>query len=656
MDTLLVARRRVMVYCGVRVSNSGILCLILFLVAGCYECTNEEAASKKGESRNQAKDKVKITRLDELPQHAYPISIKVSQLVVSNERIKDLAAKVQADVEADLAAFKIDDPTTLRGMYNTLRTIELLNGRYDKALVLMKKERALEDKEGKKLTLGLESRALIAAKNRVALKEDAAGFKKAFRSQLKILVKDLPWDVVQDSIKESKGRLEVYSENLLIGIVQAQMDPQVKKTGELDADMARSIISMHYTMKERLPLKDEVIGVYQEWINSNKKIKPDIWTARAVSLSENSGHSPVLMAVWDSGTDEDIFKDQLFVNPNETIDGVDEDNNGFVDDVHGIAYDIHAKKTQKLIYPLGESADRINQVMAHMKGFTDIQSALDSPEASSLKKHLASLSPEKVKGFIEDLSLAGNYCHGSHVAGLMLDGNPFGRLLIARLSYDYRIPPVLRDEEWGMRDAKKCQDTIEYFKAQDVRVVNMSWGEAQNDVESSLEQNGVGENAEERRVIARKVFKLQKDGLYNAIKNAPEILFVCAAGNSDNDVGFDQFIPSSFNLPNLLVVGAVDQAGDPTSFTSFGKTVQVYSNGFEVESYVPGGKLMKMSGTSMASPNVANLAGKILAVNPRLTPQNVIDLIKKGADSKKEGSVSFLLMNPKKSIELVKAD
>ena len=236
----------------------------------------------------------------------------------------------------------------------------------------------------------------------------------------------------------------------------------------------------------------------------------------------------------------------------------------------------------------------------------------------------------------------------------MVEGNPFARLLIARHTYDYHTIPVARTVEWGTRDGDKCRDTVAYFKQHGVRVVNMSWGEAQKDAEVSLEANGLGANAEERRETARKVFALQREGLYEAIKNAPDILFVCAAGNADNDVEFDEDIPSSFDLPNLLVVGAVDQAGDPTSFTSFGQTVQVYANGFEVESYVPGGTRMKFSGTSMASPNVANLAGKLLAIDPNLTPAKVVDLIKSGADQATDGSSSYLLVNPKKTIAQLK--
>ena len=87
---------------------------------------------------------------------------------------------------------------------------------------------------------------------------------------------------------------------------------------------------------------------------------------------------------------------------------------------------------------------------------------------------------------------------------------------------------------------------------------------------------------------------------------------VTSAGNSDNDIQFDEFYPSSYDYPNLLTVGAVDLAGDETSFTSLGK-VDVYGNGFEVDSYVPGGNRIPFNGTSMSSPQVVNLAGKLLA-------------------------------------------
>ena len=37
---------------------------------------------------------------------------------------------------------------------------------------------------------------------------------------------------------------------------------------------------------------------------------------------------------------------------------------------------------------------------------------------------------------------------------------------------------------------------------------------------------------------------------------------MAAAGNSNSDSSFNETIPASLKLPNLLVVGAVDKAGD----------------------------------------------------------------------------------------------
>jgi len=101
-------------------------------------------------------------------------------------------------------------------------------------------------------------------------------------------------------------------------------------------------------------------------------------------------------------------------------------------------------------------------------------------------------------------------------------------------------------------------------------------------------------------------------------------------------------------LPNLLTVGAVDKAGDEASFTSYGPTVKVHANGYQVESVIPGGEKLAESGTSMASPQVVNLAAKILAVNPKLTPGQVTALIRDNADKTADGRRT--LINPKKTL------
>ena len=144
------------------------------------------------------------------------------------------------------------------------------------------------------------------------------------------------------------------------------------------------------------------------------------------------------------------------------------------------------------------------------------------------------------------------------------------------------------------------------------------------------------------------------NALRESIRDAGDILFITSAGNSDNDVKFDEFYPSSYDYPNMISVGAVDAAGDETSFTSLGK-VDIYGNGFEVESYVPGGNRIKFNGTSMSSPQVLNLAAKLLAIDPSLSTAELRQLILDGSDDKALASRTIRLMNPAASRELLRS-
>ena len=148
--------------------------------------------------------------------------------------------------------------------------------------------------------------------------------------------------------------------------------------------------------------------------------------------------------------------------------------------------------------------------------------------------------------------------------------------------------------------------------------------------------------------MARELFDIGRNALTAAFASAPEILFVTAAGNENSDSTFSEAIPAGIVLPNLLTVGAVDLAGDEASFTSYGPTVKVHANGYQVESFIPGGDRVAESGTSMASPQVAGLAGKILAVNPKLAPTEVIALIAGTAEKTADGRRT--LIHPKKAL------
>lgn len=593
--------------------------------------------------------KIRIEKLDDLPRYTYTLDVKAAELFENDEDLNKLMEAVKRDLESDLRTYEIDDKTTLQGYYANLGTIALLENRYNDYLDYLERRVQLEEKVALQLTKGHVARAYVKA-----VKSGDRDVKSAFRREYSAFINQLPYKTVEAVIRQSKGSAEITSKNLILGIIESRIQPVLDESnGEMSKDIATTLLAYNYNVRYYLPYKDIVIDVLSSYIDANKVEKPNIWTERDVVLSADDEGSPVTVAIWDSGVDTDIYTGNLWHNEKEVGDnGVDDDGNGFVDDIFGVAYTLKAEKTPELLYPIGDMESDRARLQRQMKGLRDITAAVESEEASELKKLLSNMQQEEVKPFIEDIGKYGNYAHGTHVAGIAARGNPLIRIMTARITFSFTMIPPEPTVKQARKDSTMMREVVDYFSRNGVRVVNMSWGENLSYIEDALEANNAGGMPEERQALAREIFEIFKGGLYSAIKEAPEILFITSAGNADSDVTFEEFIPSSFDLPNIMSIGAVDQAGDETSFTSFGK-VDVYANGFEVASYVPGGDEMELSGTSMSSPNVVNLAAKLIAIRPELTPQQVWGLITGGVDVKAAGERKIQLINPKKSMELL---
>lgn len=601
-----------------------------------------------------APEPIVVTSLDQLPQHTYPVSGTASELFADDAAFAAFAVQVRRDLEADLARYQVEDAATLKGWYGALADLAMLDHRWDDAERYLALSRALEEKEAARLTAGQVGEAAIAAFRKTGHDSVTPEVRAAFGEELASRVASWPWAVVQDVVERRKGQAEYMAPNLLLGVVKMQFEPTVSQTGALGSDLARGMVSLKAAERLVLPLKQELITVYSDYIAANAVEKQDIWAERDVALPASEALSPVVIGIWDSGVDAAVFGGAMVVNDGEVIDGRDNDGNGFVDDLHGIAFDREGRDSPALLHPEEGYAGRVAELRRFSRGLGDLQSNRDTELAAEVRTLMTTTEPEAMQDLMQGLSFFGLHAHGTHVTGIALAGNPAARALGARISFDYHNPPQAMTMEIARRHADSYRRTARYFTANDVRVVNMSWGWTFKEIESSLEANGVGASAEERAAMAREMIGVLSDGLREAMASTPQILYCVAAGNSDSDVEFDVSIPANFGLPNMIVVGAVDQAGDPTDFTSGGEDVVVYANGFEVESAVPGGERMPMSGTSMASPQVCNLAGKLLAVRSDLDPGAVIDLIKQGADPH-PSHPAILLMNPRRSLELVRA-
>ncbi len=579
--------------------------------------------------------KKKIARAADVPQFQYAIKGKVEDLVQSEEAFRPLAAQIRKNVESVLRDYEIDDASTKRDLLSVLATLDVLEGHDDAARAHLDEIKASEEKPAAKALSGLITRSILDAR-RASPDRNSPAYRQAAYASITKALDGMNFDVIQNDLKSAKASLEIVSNALVIGQIQANDDPVVEKTGGLSSDLAHSLPGMRLYLTERIPLKDTFVEALGAYLAAHAKEKPDIWAAREVTLEPGKPYQPVNIAVWDSGVDLNLFPNRVL----KSASGQPE----------VLAYDLDSRKTTGNLYALSPAEQkRYSEMKKEMKGMSDLAANIDTPEASEVKKTMSGLKPDEVKPFIEELTKYDGYSHGTHVAGIFTAGNPYVRLVVGRLTFDWKmVPDPCPSPELSARNIASMRDYVDFFRANKVRVVNMSWGGSIAGYEDSLEKCGIGKDIPERKAIARKYFDADKNALEKAMGDASEILFVAAAGNSNADSSFSEFIPAGIVLPNLLVVGAVDRAGDEASFTSYGPTVVVDANGFEVESYIPGGDRMKMSGTSMASPNVANLAAKILVVNPKLKPTQVIDVIRKTAEKTADGRRN--LIDPKKAV------
>lgn len=113
--------------------------------------------------------------------------------------------------------------------------------------------------------------------------------------------------------------------------------------------------------------------------------------------------------------------------------------------------------------------------------------------------------------------------------------------------------------------------------------------------------------------------------LYDVILRSHEngSIFVAAAGNSRADNDARPAYPATYDIPNVISVAAIDEAGKLASFSSYGRTkVHVAAPGVNIVSSLRNA-YGSMSGTSMATPHVSGVAALMVSNNPALTNVDV---------------------------------
>jgi len=195
--------------------------------------------------------------------------------------------------------------------------------------------------------------------------------------------------------------------------------------------------------------------------------------------------------------------------------------------------------------------------------------------------------------------------HGTHVAGIASAATDNG-IGVAGMGFKCKIMAVKtarddrKDPSSGVPYIWYGYEGIVYAADNGAKVINCSWG-------------GSGFSQFAQDIIN-----------YATMKGA---LVVAAAGNS-NSSG-DHF-PSGYK--NVLSVAAVGSDDRKASYSNYGYTVDVSAPGSSIYNTWSTNTYTYLSGTSMASPLVAGIAGLVKARYPYFTPEQLAEKIRVSSD------------------------
>jgi serine protease len=195
------------------------------------------------------------------------------------------------------------------------------------------------------------------------------------------------------------------------------------------------------------------------------------------------------------------------------------------------------------------------------------------------------------------------FVHGTHCAGIAAGVTNNGKG-IASIGYGLRIMAVKCTHSADSGNTlTSTLDGITYAIRNNANIISMSFGSSSGT--STME---------------------------TLLNTARQRGIVCVA-SAGNDNSSTPFYPAA--IGGVISVGATDQSDKKASFSNYGTTVDIMAPGVSILSTIASGNTAygNLSGTSMACPLVAGLAGLILSASPGLSPAQVEANLKSNADN-----------------------
>lgn len=577
--------------------------------------------SVAGSAGSQTQRSVIAAETD-IPPTRFETPTLPSEMLMTPEALGVFMPPVRDETLRLMRDYDIQDPTIATSFRAALMSIAWLENRPEDLLRLLAEQRASETKPQLR-QIGHMTREAAAA---ALLAPEGQRCAAAAARLAQTLAAADPL-VVRDEVLRRYGVIQMVSPAFHIGSAALALDPEARAQGSLSTMSALGIAAMRFETDFIPQCRTEMSAALRTWLDDPAHQPIDIWPERAATEADLAGGRPVIAAVWEGGYDPTLFPGQLAFDPAEPLDGVDNDGNGVVDDWNGPTYDMWFRPNSSPYHtPSPELTARMGLQFALEKGLLDLGYGDDTPEARFYAQRAQQAGAAEQIADVRATSEWGGWVHGTWVASLIADQAPFVRLYtVTSFPGNDHPDPLQQTEVEAERWAASLPSIAARMRGAGVRIVNMSWGGSADGNARDLLRSGAETDpvrAAERGAV---IDQIVRDAVEAVIRDSPDILFVAAAGNTDQTEEGSRSTPQTLVYPNLVIVGGVGTAGNATAFSTYGAGVRLYALAEGNVVRAPGGQVMRASGTSFAAPTAVRAAAAMLAVNPGLTPVQVIE-------------------------------
>jgi subtilisin family serine protease len=354
------------------------------------------------------------------------------------------------------------------------------------------------------------------------------------------------------------------------------------------------------------------------------------------------------IAVIDSGLDykHEFITPNLWTNPNEIYDLRDNDGNGYQDDVNG--WNFAEQSGQIIDYKyLGTFSPDCTKYFDVQGKYLLKQATAD--EIAWMRAKVAD------PAFIKEMGKFGNFVHGTHVAGISIKGTHNEVMGIKLIPTEVKLIFEGMAKEKALDRWSILQKAFDALATQQMNLLGDIARFAASH-HADVANGSFGTGFKQAKMITDNAYKIIffkapsaedsdkattmfMNALLTAgktfVASAPDMLFVFAAGNDGSNNDKFGSSPANIRADNVISVGATYKNEFFAPFSNYGtEMVEVAAPGMLIRSSIPGGEYLAVSGTSQASPYVANVAGQIKAANPTLKPVEIKKILMGTVDKK----------------------